>query len=260
MAVCQAMASKALQQGFWKHKRGHFLLRIIVRKPLHRYPLPKTLPLSRRMFRSKYNILPFCHPQNQNQNQNAVAPEVQLSVFRFTLGIPGFDESNLPRITGFAVGFLLVLNHVISQDSATPAQTRTEAIGSILSVFAISLPYFGKLLRGTNVPRRPTFPVGQQIFLLSENLSVEEKEDLAWGTYALLQNTSSTSVLVYHLELLCARGFWDIPTKPNEDIYTALNDDIKQLSIDTKSSIYLPNGAGKKVRVSMFIIFGVSVF
>jgi hypothetical protein len=44
----------------------------------------------------------------------AVPPEVDLSVMSFTLGIPGFDDSELPRLLGILFGSCIVLNHVVS--------------------------------------------------------------------------------------------------------------------------------------------------
>ncbi|BAT11719.1 Os10g0522500 [Oryza sativa Japonica Group] len=53
-------------------------------------------------------------PQQQQQ-------QVNLSVLRFTLGIPGLDESYLPRWIGLGFGALVLLNHLLSP-SPTPAQ------------------------------------------------------------------------------------------------------------------------------------------
>ncbi|VAH05507.1 unnamed protein product [Triticum turgidum subsp. durum] len=47
--------------------------------------------------------------------------QVNLSVLRFTLGIPGLDESYLPRWIGLGFGALVLLNHLLSP-SPTPAQ------------------------------------------------------------------------------------------------------------------------------------------
>lgn len=50
--------------------------------------------------------------------------ELDVAVFRFTLGIPGFDDSNIPRVVGTVVAALVAINHVISYGSnpAPPAQ------------------------------------------------------------------------------------------------------------------------------------------
>lgn len=41
-----------------------------------------------------------------------------------------------------------------------------------------------------------TLPEGaEQIFVMSENVSIAQQEDLAWATYVLLRNTNTTSVV-----------------------------------------------------------------
>ncbi|XP_057870138.2 protein COFACTOR ASSEMBLY OF COMPLEX C SUBUNIT B CCB2, chloroplastic isoform X2 [Cryptomeria japonica] len=123
-----------------------------------------------------------------------------LSVFRFTLGIVGFDESYLPRIIGILFGFLLVLNHVSTQTSVTAAQLRSEFVGIFLVAISISIPYVGKRLKGTNVARQTILPVNcREVFLIAECLSDVDKEDLAWGSYALLRNTLSMSLVCYYI-------------------------------------------------------------
>lgn len=48
--------------------------------------------------------------------------EVDVAVFRFTLGIPGFDDSNIPRVIGTVVAALVAVNHVLGAQPAPPAQ------------------------------------------------------------------------------------------------------------------------------------------
>uniref|UniRef100_A0A5B7BQQ3 Uncharacterized protein n=1 Tax=Davidia involucrata TaxID=16924 RepID=A0A5B7BQQ3_DAVIN len=45
--------------------------------------------------------------------------QLNLSVLRFTLGIPGLDESYLPRWIGYAFGSLMLLNHFAGSNSTT---------------------------------------------------------------------------------------------------------------------------------------------
>lgn len=47
-----------------------------------------------------------------------------MAVFRFTLGIPGFDDSNIPRVVGAAVAALVAINHAIGGADPAPAQVR----------------------------------------------------------------------------------------------------------------------------------------
>lgn len=186
---------------------------------------------------------------NSREDDQNLSPDVDLSVFRFTLGIPGFDESNLPRIIGIVFGLLLVLNHILSQNSVTPAQLRSEAVGLVLASIAVCLPFAGKRLKGMSVSRHQDFPADcRQVFLMSENLSVDDKEDLAWGSYALLRNTISMSVLIFHSEVLCARGFWDMPADAsNDDIFNLFKGEIEQLGLsDLTTTLYFANNADEQ--------------
>ncbi|RRT46644.1 hypothetical protein B296_00051199 [Ensete ventricosum] len=49
-------------------------------------------------------------------------------------GIPGLDESHLPRYIGIAFGFLIILNHVFSASPATPAQLVIRSAFSFLKL------------------------------------------------------------------------------------------------------------------------------
>ncbi|KAL4361145.1 hypothetical protein GQ457_04G012850 [Hibiscus cannabinus] len=50
----------------------------------------------------------------------------------------------------------------------------------------------------------------EQIFVMSQNMSAA-KEDLAWATYVLLQNTNTTSMLILAQGELCVWGYWKLP-------------------------------------------------
>ncbi|KAL7146385.1 hypothetical protein ABFS83_06G037300 [Erythranthe nasuta] len=140
--------------------------------------------------------------------------QLNLSVLRFTLGIPGLDESYLPRYIGYGFGALLVLNHFVGSDSSTitPAQLRTEALGLSLAAFSAIVPYLGKFLKGAAPTDQKSIPEGsEQIFAMSQDIATDAKEDLAWGTYVLLRNTNSISVLVSVGDVICVRGYWNTP-------------------------------------------------
>lgn len=57
---------------------------------------------------------------------------MDVAVFRFTLGIPGFDDSNIPRVIGTVVAALVALNHAIGfgNNPAPPAQVSATAATS----------------------------------------------------------------------------------------------------------------------------------
>lgn len=52
----------------------------------------------------------------------AGAEDADIAVFRFTLGIPGFDDALIPRVVGVLGAALLIANHLSDQTQATAAQ------------------------------------------------------------------------------------------------------------------------------------------
>ncbi|KAK3237407.1 hypothetical protein CYMTET_52517 [Cymbomonas tetramitiformis] len=61
-----------------------------------------------------------CKGASLNTPQKTPAPRAQsnegdmeLAVFRFTLGIPGLDDEQIPRIVGFIGGILLLVNRAV---------------------------------------------------------------------------------------------------------------------------------------------------
>ncbi|KAF6983866.1 hypothetical protein CFC21_001963 [Triticum aestivum] len=169
--------------------------------------------------------------------------QVNLSVLRFTLGIPGLDESYLPRWIGLGFGALVLLNHLLSP-SPTPAQLRSEALGLCLAAFSAALPYLGRFLEGAGASSRVPLPEGsRQVFVIPDDLSTAQKEDMAWATYVLLQNTNTTSVLIAIDNVLCIRGYWNPPADISK--YAMIDwfkSQMEQAGLDNLSSaLYIPN-------------------
>jgi hypothetical protein len=50
-----------------------------------------------------------------------------VAVFRFTLGIPGFDDSRIPQVVGAMVAAAVAVNHVLGVQPTPPAQVRGHA-------------------------------------------------------------------------------------------------------------------------------------
>jgi len=73
----------------------------------------------------------LCTRLDKSQNTTADQRQLNLSVLRFTLGIPGLDESYLPRWIGYAFGPLLLLNHFAGSNSTTP--TPAQLVSLLLS-------------------------------------------------------------------------------------------------------------------------------
>ncbi|XP_066387542.1 protein COFACTOR ASSEMBLY OF COMPLEX C SUBUNIT B CCB2, chloroplastic-like isoform X1 [Miscanthus floridulus] len=180
-------------------------------------------------------------PQQQQQ--------VNLSVLRFTLGIPGLDESYLPRWIGLGFGALVVLNHLLSP-SPTPAQLRSEVLGLCLAAFSATLPFLGRFLEGADAASRVPLPEGSsQVFVMSENLSAVQKEDMAWASYVLLRNTNTKSVVIAIGDLFCVRGYWNPPA--NTSKYAMIEwfkSRMQQVGlVDLKDALYFPNSSDSQL-------------
>ncbi|XLS59651.1 hypothetical protein HN51_009406 [Arachis hypogaea] len=182
-------------------------------------------------------------PPNTTQQQ-----QLNLSVLRFTLGIPGLDESYLPRWIGYGFGSLLFLNHFLGTDSATmtPAQLTTEVLGLSLASFSVALPYLGKFLKGAQPVDQATLPDGtQQIFVMSQDIADGLKEDLAWASYVLLRNSNAIAALIFIQRDICARGYWNIPDGSSKEIL--LDWFAKKIEkadlVDLKDTLYFPQDA-----------------
>ncbi|XP_030933566.1 protein COFACTOR ASSEMBLY OF COMPLEX C SUBUNIT B CCB2, chloroplastic isoform X1 [Quercus lobata] len=181
-------------------------------------------------------------PTNQQQQQ------LNLSVLRFTLGIPGLDESYLPRWIGYGFGSLLILNHFVGSDSSTTTlpQLRIETLGLSLAAFSIVIPYLGKFLKGASPADQATIPEGtEQIFVMSQNISDSLKEDLAWATYILLRNTNTIAVLISFRGELCARGYWNIPEEVSKtNLLAWFRRQMERIGLENiKDTLYFPQSS-----------------
>uniref|UniRef100_A0A9I9CQA5 Protein COFACTOR ASSEMBLY OF COMPLEX C SUBUNIT B CCB2, chloroplastic n=1 Tax=Cucumis melo TaxID=3656 RepID=A0A9I9CQA5_CUCME len=270
-------------------------------------PSPLNQLTSALPFRAKSKMKAPAISARLDDSKNSANQQLNLSVLRFTLGIPGLDESYLPRWIGYGFGSLLLLNHFVGSNSAaltTPAQLRTEALGISLAAFSIALPYLGKFLKVTyyyitvlriyflfyllenfrmsgkrvrirgdlkllvcvvlitvTVPfsavqvgsddgksilkgavpsGEATLPEGtEQIFLLSQIVSDNLKEDIAWATYILLRNTNSISVTQ---GALCVRGYWNSPNDiSSADLLAWFEEQLQSIGLSAlKDAVYFP--------------------
>ncbi|XP_054825216.1 protein COFACTOR ASSEMBLY OF COMPLEX C SUBUNIT B CCB2, chloroplastic isoform X1 [Prosopis cineraria] len=175
--------------------------------------------------------------------------QLNLSVLRFTLGIPGLDESYLPRWIGYGLGSLLLLNHFVDSGSTTiiPAQLTTEILGLSLASISIALPYFGKFLKGAQPAFQRVQPDGaEQIFVMSPNLAGIQKEDLAWASYVLLRNTNAIAALISIQGDICIRGYWNVPAENSskESLLGWFQEKVEKAGLfDLKDTLYFPQEA-----------------
>ncbi|KAL1555079.1 protein COFACTOR ASSEMBLY OF COMPLEX C SUBUNIT B CCB2, chloroplastic-like [Salvia divinorum] len=188
----------------------------------------------------------ICCSQNQQQSN--------LSVLRFTLGIPGLDESYLPRYIGYGFGALLALNHFLGSDSSsiTSAQLRMEALGLSLASFSAVVPFLGRFLKGASpTTQKSIHEEGvEQIFAMSKDIAPGLREDLAWGTYVLLRNTNSISVLISVEDALCVRGYWSVPKDmPKESIPDRFRKQTQRIGLsELKDGMYLQQSADSELK------------
>lgn len=72
------------------------------------------------------------HPGTDSQPSACTAEEPDIAVFRFTLGIPGFDDADIPRILGLLALAILAVNKLLSEAPSDSTQvTCTSAVGAI---------------------------------------------------------------------------------------------------------------------------------
>lgn len=139
--------------------------------------------------------------------------EPEVAIFRFTLGIPGFDDALLPRVVSVLGSILLVVNHVAASVN-TEAAARTEALGAVAAVICFCLPSLGS--RFEEVQTSGDYSAAsrdtKELFALQSSFPRYAQEELAWATLALLQNTGSSGCLIRHRgKSVCLRGFWRPP-------------------------------------------------
>lgn len=125
---------------------------------------------------------------------------IDVAVFRFTLGIPGFDDSNIPRVAGILSLALLLLNHTLS--STEPGVTSTEVVGAFLSAIAIVAPHLERKLKELEpgrgrAPVNPNVLGGDNVFAIATDLGNKPAtQELAWASYTLLKNANICGLFV----------------------------------------------------------------
>jgi hypothetical protein len=127
--------------------------------------------------------------------------EVELAVFRFTLGIPGFDDALIPRVVGILVGMLIVVNRALSAEYVSDSQILTEILGMVLAGMGIAAPTLQRRLEDVTPgkgrkPPLETVTGGSNAFALNDSLNEKMKEDLAWASFCLLKNANICGVVI----------------------------------------------------------------
>ncbi|KAA6418702.1 MAG: required for cyt b6 assembly [Trebouxia sp. A1-2] len=138
--------------------------------------------------------------------------ELELAVFRFTLGIPGFDDTFIPRVVGSFGILILIANHLLGPDTVSETQTRSEVFAAVLATICIASPTIEARLKELE-PGRGRQAAPQEVqgaistFAIADSVSEEQKQELAWASYALLRNTNTCGVAVFRgQQAVMARG------------------------------------------------------
>jgi hypothetical protein len=138
--------------------------------------------------------------------------DMEVAVFRFTLGIPGFDDALIPRVVGFIGAAALLANHLASPQPVSDAQARVEALGAVLAAVAVAAPSVQTRLEELRPGRgrraaAESVPGGASAFGISETLPVVARRDLAWASYALLNNANICGLVVVSMgQAVACRG------------------------------------------------------
>lgn len=207
--------------------------------------------------------------------------DIELAVFRFTLGIPGFDDALIPRVVGIVGAFVLVLNHVLSGEGVDQSQSFTEFVGLILAGVGIAAPDLQRRIEEATPGkgRRPpleSLEGAANVFAISDSLSEAQKQEAAWASFAIIKNANVCGIYIYldNTSILC-RGSLGIDISGERALDKALEEITHTGSIgntfeylDTRSEIdsspfksckIIPSGAGGIATIPIAPIGGDTV-
>jgi hypothetical protein len=110
---------------------------------------------------------------------------------------PNLVLRRLPIVVGALAGTLLLTNRLLSE-GLTPAQSRSDAVGVIVSAVLILTGLLWQQIQ----PRSPEIIEleGESGFVMDESLPEGLRTELAWATHLLLTNTVTRSVVIYYQE------------------------------------------------------------
>ena len=106
-----------------------------------------------------------------------------------------YKISNLVIVFGI---FLLVLSiiNIASTNEISPSLVRGETISGIASIALITIGYLWTEIN----PKKPIKAnlEGKEGFELSDDLSKDQKYELAWGSHQILTATAASTILIYY--------------------------------------------------------------
>ena len=137
---------------------------------------------------------------------------LDVAVFRFTLGIPGFDDALIPRVAGCVGAVLLLLNRLLERTPTPAAQERSEIIGLFLATIAFLAPTIEQRLKELQPGRGRAAATGvlegaANCFAIRHSLTENAKREIAWTSFSLLKNANTCAVgIVHNGECVAVRG------------------------------------------------------
>ena len=105
------------------------------------------------------------------------------------------NSSNISIIIGLIMLTLTLVN-AISVNELNPAILRSEVLSALTSITILLIGFLQQA--PTHKPNSKLLIKGKDGFYLSDKLTQEEKNELAWGTHMILTATASVTVLIYN--------------------------------------------------------------
>ncbi len=137
----------------------------------------------------------------------------------------------MPMIVGILGSTLLVLNRLLMTGDLTGSQSRSDALGVILSALLVLTGLLWQRVQ----PRTPEAVelIGEQGFEIDSTLSESVQVELAWASYSLLTNTPTQSMVIwYGGRTLLRRGVLGVDAKVTPGA-------IVERSLQTEKPVYL---------------------
>jgi hypothetical protein len=137
----------------------------------------------------------------------------------------------MPTIVGVLGSTLLVLNRLFLTGDLTGSQSRSDALGVVLSALLILTGLLWQRVQ----PRTPEAVelIGKQGFEIDSTLPESVRVELAWASYSLLTNTPTQSIAIwYDGKTLLRRGVLGVDANVTPG-------PIVQRSLQTEKPVYL---------------------
>ncbi len=105
------------------------------------------------------------------------------------------NSSNISIFIGFIMLTLSLVN-AITINELSPAIIRAEVLSALTSITILLIGFLQEI--PTRKQNNKLTIKGKEGFYISDELTQEEKNELAWGTHMILTATASVTVLIYN--------------------------------------------------------------